>query len=87
MCLKVTAVQRKRPMGEEDLQRPIRWDRLMAPKHVSWSVVTSSYILSRLTEKYGNSIGLYCDDGLSALNKTPQEIEQIKKDICQNFPW
>ena len=41
------------------------------------------YILSRLTEKYGNSIGLYHDDGLSAFNKTPQEIERIKKDICQ----
>ena len=43
------------------------------------------YILSRLTEKYGNSIGLYRDDGLSAFNKTPQEIERIKKDICQIF--
>ena len=36
------------------------------------------YILSRLTEKYGNSIGLYRDDGLLAFNKTPQEIEKIK---------
>ena len=43
------------------------------------------YILSRLTEKYGNNIGLYRDDGLSAFNKTPQEIEKIKKDICKIF--
>ena len=43
------------------------------------------YILSRLTEKYGNSIGLYRDDGLSAFNKTPQEIERIKKDIRKIF--
>ena len=43
------------------------------------------YILSRLTEKYGNNIGLYRDDGLSAFNKTPQELERIKKDICKIF--
>lgn len=41
------------------------------------------YILSLLTEKYGNSIGLYCDDGLSSFNKTPQKIEKCKKDICK----
>ena len=43
------------------------------------------YILSRLTEKYGNNIGLYHDDRVSAFNKTPQEIERIKKDICKIF--
>ena len=43
------------------------------------------YISSRLTEKYGNSIGLYRDDGLSAFKKTPQEIEKIKKGICKIF--
>ena len=43
------------------------------------------YLLSRLTEKYGNGIGLYRDDGLSAFNKSPQEIERIKKDICKIF--
>lgn len=40
------------------------------------------YILSLLTEKYGNSISLYRDDGLSALNKMPQDI---KTDICKIF--
>jgi len=43
------------------------------------------YILSLLTEKYGNGIGLYRDDGLSAFNKSLQEIEKIKKDICKIF--
>ena len=37
------------------------------------------YILSRLTKKYGNSISFYRDDGLSAFNKTPQEIKRSKK--------
>ena len=31
------------------------------------------------------SIGLYRDDGLAAINQTPQRIEKIKKDICQIF--
>ena len=43
------------------------------------------YILSRLTEKYGNNIGLYRDDGLSAFNKKPHEIEKIKKELCKIF--
>ena len=43
------------------------------------------YILSLLTQKYGSNIGLYRDDGLSAFNKTPQEIERIKKDLCKIF--
>ena len=33
----------------------------------------------------GNNIGLYRDDGLAALNKTPREIENIKKHICKTF--
>ena len=43
------------------------------------------YILSRLTQKYGNNIGLYRDDGLSVFNKAPQKIERIKKDLCKIF--
>ena len=43
------------------------------------------YILSLLTQKYGSNIGLYRDDGLSAFNETPQEIERIKKDLCKIF--
>ena len=43
------------------------------------------YILSRLTEKFGRNIGRYRDDGLSAFNKTPREMERVKKDICQIF--
>ena len=43
------------------------------------------YLLSLLTDKYGQSIGLYRDDGLAAFNKTPKEIEKIKKELCKIF--
>ena len=43
------------------------------------------YLLSLLTDKYGQNIGLYRDDGLAAFNKTPQEIEKIKKELCKIF--
>ena len=43
------------------------------------------YLLSLLTEEYGQSIGLYRDNGLAAFNKTPQQIEKIKKEMCKIF--
>ena len=43
------------------------------------------YLLSCLTKKYGNGIGLYRDDGLAAFNTKPQQIEKIKKGFCQIF--
>ena len=43
------------------------------------------FLLSLLTKKYGQNIGLYRDDGLAAFNGTPQEIEKIKKGICKVF--
>ena len=43
------------------------------------------YLLSLLTEKYGQNIGLYRDDGVAAFNKTPQEMEKIKNDLCKIF--
>ena len=43
------------------------------------------YLLPLLTEKYGQNIGLYRDDGLAAFDKTPQEIEKIKKELCKIF--
>ena len=43
------------------------------------------YLLSQLTQIPEISIGLYRDDGLAAINQTPQRIEKIKKDICQIF--
>ena len=43
------------------------------------------YILSVLTEKCGNSIGLYRGHRLSAFNETPQEIKNdIYKIFCDN---
>ncbi|PFX28035.1 hypothetical protein AWC38_SpisGene7288 [Stylophora pistillata] len=43
------------------------------------------FLLSILTEEYGQNIGLYRDDGLAALNGTPQEIENTKKGFCKVF--
>ena len=43
------------------------------------------YLLSLLTEKYGQNIGLYRDDGLAGFDKTPQEIEKIKTELCKIF--
>ncbi len=42
------------------------------------------YILSQL-EPLGINIGLYRDDGLAVCNKTPRQIETIKKEICKIF--
>ena len=43
------------------------------------------YLLSLLTKKYGNNIGLYRDDGLAAFNMKPRKMERIKKGICKVF--
>lgn len=43
------------------------------------------FILSQLNAKYGNSIGLYRDDGLAVFDKPPRDIECIKKDLCTTF--
>ncbi|KAJ8026981.1 hypothetical protein HOLleu_31977 [Holothuria leucospilota] len=42
-------------------------------------------LLSLLKPKYGNSLGLYTDDGLGAFNCPLRELENIKKDICKTF--
>ena len=44
------------------------------------------YLLSCLTKKYGNSIGLYRDDGLAAFNSNPQRIERNQEGLLPNFP-
>ena len=43
------------------------------------------FLLSLLTKKYGQNIGLYRDDGWAAFKGTPREIEKIKKGICKVF--
>lgn len=43
------------------------------------------YLLSLLTKKKGQNIGLYRDDGLAAFNAKPWEMEEIKKGICKVF--
>ena len=47
--------------------------------------LVSSYLLSKLTQEYGNDIGLYRDDGLAAFIKTRKQIENFKKHICKIF--
>ena len=41
--------------------------------------LVGSYLLSHLPATYRNDIGLYRDDGLSAFNVPPGEIEKIKR--------
>ena len=53
--------------------------------HVESLLNNGCYLLSLLTDKYGQSIGLYRDDGLAAFNKTPKEIEKIKRELCKIF--
>jgi len=47
--------------------------------------LVGAYILNLITLKHGKSFGLYRDDGLGVSDKTPKEIENIKKDICKIF--
>ena len=47
--------------------------------------LVGSFILSSITAKYGNSFGLYRDDGLGVIKETSRRIEQIKKDLCALF--
>ena len=42
------------------------------------------YILSQL-QHLDINVGLYRDDGLATCDKTPRQIEQIKKEICRIF--
>ena len=49
------------------------------------AVFNGSYLLSKLTPEYGNDIGLYRGDGLAAFNKTPKQMENVKKHICKIF--
>ena len=47
--------------------------------------LVGSYLLSHLPTAYRNDIGLYHDDGFSAFNISPREIEKINKEICKVF--
>ncbi len=58
----------------------------MGGKHSSTACeLVRSYLLSQLAAEYGNDIGLCRDDGLAAFDKSPREIENIKKRICKVF--
>ena len=43
------------------------------------------YLLSKLPPEYSTDVGLYRDDDLTALDKSPKEIENIKKHIYKIF--
>ena len=43
------------------------------------------FLLHQITTKHGNNFGLYRDDGLGISNKSPREVELIKKDLCAIF--
>jgi hypothetical protein len=44
-----------------------------------------SKLLSDLSPKYKDKIGLYRDDGLAVFDEPPRKIEMIKKTICKIF--
>ena len=43
------------------------------------------YMLSLLQQRFGNSFGLYRDDGLGTSTHSPRQIEKTKQDICRIF--
>ncbi|XP_067937138.1 uncharacterized protein [Watersipora subatra] len=47
--------------------------------------LVGAYILYQISKKYKNKFGLYRDDGLGALNATPRQVDNIKKDLCAIF--
>ena len=47
--------------------------------------LVGSFLLHQITTKHGNNFGLYRDDGLGISNKSPREVEIIKKDLCAIF--
>lgn len=44
-----------------------------------------TFLLHKITEKYGNSFSLYKGDGLGITNATPCQEELLKKDFCTIF--
>ena len=47
--------------------------------------LVGAFLLHNIKEKYGNSFGLYRDDGLGISNASPRQVEMIKKDLCKIF--
>ena len=43
------------------------------------------FLLNQITMKYGQTFGLYRDDGLGVIKATPRKVESIKKDLCTLF--
>ena len=47
--------------------------------------LVGSFLLHEITMKHSNNFGLDRDDGLGISNKSPHEVELIKKDLCAIF--
>jgi len=43
------------------------------------------FLLYKINQKFGNTFGLYRDDGLGVINNTAKNIDRIKKSICKIF--
>ena len=44
-----------------------------------------AYLLSLITPKLKEGVGLYRDDGMAVCSATPQQIEKRKQEICKVF--
>ena len=44
-----------------------------------------SFTLFKLNQMVGDSIGLYRDDGLAAVQAIPRQTENMKKQLCSTF--
>ena len=44
-----------------------------------------AYMLSLITSKFKDEVGLYHDDGLAVCKATPKEIEKTKKEVSNVF--
>ena len=43
------------------------------------------YMLSLITPKFKDEVGLYCDDGMAVYTTMPREIEKIKQEVSNVF--
>ena len=66
----------------------VEWTFLLYPA-VAWLTceLVGSFLLCQHPDHIREQVGLYRDDGLGAFNKTPRQIEEIKKKICKVFSF
>ena len=47
--------------------------------------LAGTHILSMLSKKLGDNLGLYIDDDLAAVRATPRQADNLRKDICKDL--